>query len=172
MASSSKSDDNENRMLRVTIESERFPGSYLRIDGQGVNTPLKDGGGVVNCQNHVGPYEIFNIVNYPEENTFAILSTAFRNVFLRMDGSDVKHGPPYPKGAGKVNCQDGAHAYEKFRFRDLEGGIKAIESVHFPGVFLRMENPGHDGPKGGGTVNCQNQITPTERFKIKIYVGK
>ena len=92
-------------MLRVSIESQKFPGSYLRIDGRGVTEYSGSGGGTVNVQNYVGTYETLVIVNNPDDNTFSIMSSAFPNVYLRMDGSDVKSGETYAQGAGKVNCQ-------------------------------------------------------------------
>lgn len=92
-------------MLRVSIESQQFPGSYLRIDGKGVTTFSGSGGGTVNCQNYVGTYETLVIVNHPEDNTFSLLSSVFPNVYLRMDGSEVKSGETYPSGIGTVNCQ-------------------------------------------------------------------
>lgn len=88
-------------MLRVSIESQQFPGSYLRIDGRGVSEFSGPGGGTVNCQNYVGTYETLIIVNHPEDNTFSILSSVFPNVYLRMDGRDVKSGG----SSGVVNCQ-------------------------------------------------------------------
>ena len=92
-------------MLRVSIESQKFPGSYLRIDGRGVTEYSGSGGGAVNVQNHVASYETLIIVNHPDDNTFSIMSSAFPNVYLRMDGSDIKSGDTYAQGAGKVNCQ-------------------------------------------------------------------
>ncbi|KAF5859090.1 hypothetical protein ETB97_003332 [Aspergillus alliaceus] len=156
-------------MLRVSIESQKFPSSYLRLDGRGVTAPSASGGGVVNCQTYVGSYETLIIVNYPEDNTFSILSSAFPNVYLRMDGSDVKTGEPYAQGAGRVNCQYGSRTYEKFRFVNQDDGSKAIVSVQFPNAYLRMDNvSGQGGPGGGGTVNCQSYIGTYEKFKIHV----
>lgn len=99
------SSNSTEHMVRVSIESQKFPGSYLRIDGKGVTSPSDSGGGTVNCQNYVGTFETLVIVNHPEDDTFSILSSVFPNVYLRTDGSDVKAGETYPKGTGKVNCQ-------------------------------------------------------------------
>lgn len=94
------------RLLAVSIESQQFPGSYLRIDGNGVTKRVDGGGGgTVNAQNYVGSYETLIIVNDPGTNTFSILSSVFQNVYLRMDGQNVKSGQKYPSGAGTVNCQ-------------------------------------------------------------------
>ncbi|KAE8378313.1 hypothetical protein BDV26DRAFT_292410 [Aspergillus bertholletiae] len=156
-------------LLRVSIESQKFPGSYLRIDGRGVKEYSGSGGGVVNVQTYVGSYETLIIVNNPDDDTFSILSSAFPNVYLRMDGSDVKSGEKYPQGAGKVNCQWGSHTWEKFRFENQDDGSKAIVSVQFPNVYLRLENvSGQGGASGSGTVNCQNYVGSYEKFKIQV----
>lgn len=176
-----------NNMLRVSIESQKFPGSYLRMDGRGVTEYSGSGGGAVNVQNHVASYETLIIVNHPDDNTFSIMSSAFPNVYLRMDGSDIKSGDTYAQGAGKVNCQCvspvlfwvcrywrrairwGSHSWEKFRFENQEDGTKAIASVHFPNAYLRLENvTGQGGPSGAGTVNCQSYIGSYEKFKIHV----
>ncbi|MBO9558688.1 MAG: Vps62-related protein [Caulobacter sp.] len=44
-----------------SIASTAFPGVYLRLDGQGVTHPVGPGGGVVNGQFGIGPWEKFNI---------------------------------------------------------------------------------------------------------------
>ncbi|KAE8359564.1 hypothetical protein BDV27DRAFT_168441 [Aspergillus caelatus] len=156
-------------MLRVSIESQKFPGSFLRMDGRDVTKYSDSGGGTVNVQNYVGTYETLIIVNYPDDNTFSIMSSAFPNVYLRMDGSDVKSGETYAQGAGKVNCQWGSYSWEKFRFENQEDGTKAIASVQFPNAYLRMENvTGQGGPSGAGTVNCQSYIGSYEKFKINV----
>ena len=94
-----------NNLLRVSIESKEFPGSFLRIDGRGVTEFSNSGGGVVNAQTRVAEYETLIIVNHPEENSFSILSAEFPNVYLRLDGGNVQSGQKYPNGAGVVNCQ-------------------------------------------------------------------
>jgi hypothetical protein len=83
-----------------------------------------------------------------------------------MDGSGVSQftGP----GGGAVNCQFGADAFEKFQLVPLSDGSVAIQSVAFPGVFLRMDGSGvsqFTGP-GGGVVNCQFGADAFERFRI------
>ncbi|KAF3384073.1 hypothetical protein DPV78_012825 [Talaromyces pinophilus] len=161
--------DSTSHMLRVSIESQQFPGSYLRIDGTGVTTFSGSGGGTVNCQNYVGTYETLVIVNYPEDNTFSLLSSVFPNVYLRMDGSEVKSGETYPSGIGTVNCQFGSQSYEKFRLEDQDDGSKAIVSAEFPNAYLRMENEtSKGGSAGAGIVNCQSYVGTYEKFKIHI----
>jgi phospholipase C len=50
--------------------------------------------------------------------------------------------------------------------------IAAIESVQFPGVFLRMDgsNLTRFDPSGGGTVNCQFGAQGFERLKL-VFIG-
>ena len=45
-------------------------------------------------------------------------------------------------------------------------GTTAIESVQFPGVYLRMDGTGVTQPvsAGGGTVNCRFGVGPNEKF--------
>ncbi|PLN78468.1 hypothetical protein BDW42DRAFT_187416 [Aspergillus taichungensis] len=156
-------------LLRVSIESKQFPGSFLRLDGRGVNEFANSGAGVVNAQTRIGEWETFIIVNHPEDNTVSLLSAAFPNVYLRLDGHDVKSGQKYPRGAGVVNCQLGSHTYEKFRLVDQDDGSKAIASVNFPNVYLRLENEKNEGGNsGGGTVNCQSYIGTMEKFVIRV----
>ncbi|WP_063713442.1 papain-like cysteine protease family protein [Nocardia tenerifensis] len=60
-------------------------------------------------------------------------------------------------GGGKVNCQYGVSAYERFRVRPQSDGSYSFESVAFPKVYLRMDARGvtSQTDSGGGTVNCQ-----------------
>jgi phospholipase C len=45
----------------TAIASVQFQGVYLRMDGRGIGVS-PDGGGVVNCQFGVGPWEKFRLV--------------------------------------------------------------------------------------------------------------
>jgi len=45
----------------VTIESNQFPGVFLRLDGNGVIEPNPNGAGTVNCQFNAGPWEKFHL---------------------------------------------------------------------------------------------------------------
>ncbi|KAJ6038305.1 uncharacterized protein N7446_005115 [Penicillium canescens] len=154
--------------LQISIESQKFPRSYLRIDGDGASSWGDQGGGTVNAQNYVGSSERFIIVNDPDDNNaFSIYSSQFKNVYLRLDGRGVTPGQGYPSGAGKVNCQNGSESWEKFRFESQPDGSKAIASVAFPGVYLRLDNStGGGGSSGSGTVNCQGYVGPYEKFFI------
>lgn len=61
----------------------------------------------------------------------------------------------------------GSHPWEKFRFEPQPDGSKAIASVEFPGVYLRLENStGGGGISGSGTVNCQGFVGDYEKFLI------
>jgi hypothetical protein len=83
------------------------------MDGSGVTGPTAPGGGTVNCQGYIGPWEKFRLI--PQgDGTVAISSVQFPNVYLRMDGSGVT-GPVAP-GGGTVNCQGYVGPWEKFRF--------------------------------------------------------
>lgn len=84
-----------------------------------------------------------------------------------MDGSSVTsfNGA----GAGIVNCQYGAGPYEKFVVRAYAGNQFAIESLQFPGVFLRMDGGYVRSFNGGGSgkVNAQFTAGPYERFALR-----
>ena len=151
-----------------TLESVQFPGVYLRMDGNGVTKPVGAGGGVVNCQFGAYSWEKF-VIEPPasERNVYTIQSVQWPGVYLRMDGNGVTEFVGC--GGGVVNCQFGDESYEKFQF--IYNGVDksfSIESIQFPGVYLRMDGTGvtskQDG--GGGTVNCQFGAFPYERFKL------
>ena len=95
-----------------------------------------------------------------------IQSVAFKDVFLRMDGNGIKAATG--SGAGKVNCQKSLAPTGAFKVHQQQDGTCTIESVKYPGVFLRM-----DGSRihsfsgaGAGTVNCQFGASGWERFKL------
>jgi hypothetical protein len=97
----------------LAIASVEFSGVYLRMDGKGIDAPIPGGGGTVNCQWGHRSYEAFRL-EWQDDSTIAIASVEFPGVYLRMDGKDVHNftGP----GGGKVNCQYGVGALERFRF--------------------------------------------------------
>lgn len=95
-----------------------------------------------------------------------IQSVAFKDVFLRMDGKGIKAASG--SGAGKVNCQKSIEPTGAFKANQQKDGTFTLESVKFPGVFLRM-----DGSRvrafagaGAGIVNCQFGAAEWERFKL------
>lgn len=92
------------------------------------------------------------------DTSITIRSTAFPNVYLRMDGTGVTTATD--AGSGKVNCQFSAGApgsYEKFRLRRQTDGTFSIQSEAFPNAYLRIDGTGvtTQTTDGGGTVNCQ-----------------
>ncbi|KAI9782562.1 MAG: hypothetical protein M1839_004806 [Geoglossum umbratile] len=154
----------------ISIRSATFPSTYLRLDGRGITKFNNSGSGRVDCQSYVGSYEILKLDKH-SDNTFGIRSATFANVYLRLDAEKFKKSSG--KGGGNVNCQFGAADYENFRFVDQPDGSKAIESVHFPGVYLRMDGtptPGAGNAKGNdnglGVVNAERSIGPWEKFFV------
>ncbi|GIG68811.1 papain-like cysteine protease family protein [Phytomonospora endophytica] len=98
-----------------------------------------------------------------------IRSTAFANVYLRLDGSGVTSVTA--SGGGTVNCQFSAGSpgpYEKFKARKQADGTYALESAAFSGVYLRMDGTGvtSQTSSGGGTVNCQFGVGAYEKFRF------
>jgi len=150
--------------MTKALQSQAFPGAYLRIDGTGVNAPTTTGGGTVNCQSGVADFETYT--EKPQlDGAVALESAAFPGVYLRMDGSGLS--APNSAGAGTVNCAFGVGAWERFHKRPQPDGSIALESAAFPGVYLRMDaqDVGTVGlPAGVGTVNCQVGVGPWEKF--------
>lgn len=99
------------------LQSNAFPGVFLRMDGSGVTAPTGPGGGTVNCQFGAGPWEAFRFELQPD-NTTALASVAFPGVYLRMDGAGVTS--PTGPGGGTVNGQFGVGAWEKFYLHGVE----------------------------------------------------
>jgi hypothetical protein len=97
-----------------SVESVAFPNVYLRMTAKGFTAPADQGGGLVNCQFNArgGTDEKFRLRQQPD-GSFALESTSFPNVYLRMDGSGVAAAP-----GGTVNCQfsptAGVDLYERF----------------------------------------------------------
>ncbi|KAG7294550.1 hypothetical protein NEMBOFW57_004625 [Staphylotrichum longicolle] len=154
-------------MATVTIRSAHFPNCYLRLDGTAVTRGFDDGAGTVNIQGYAGPWETFRIEKPAGEadDVVVIGSTAFPNVYLRVDASTV-HGFSDP-GSGGVNAQFGHGPYERFRFIPQSDGTTAIESVQWPGVYLRMDGAAPvPVPTPFGIVNCQASIGLYEKFII------
>jgi hypothetical protein len=149
----------------VAFESVLSPGVFLRLDAPNVTAFDHRGVGSANCQYGAGASERFRIEEQPD-GTIAIASKEFRDVYLRMDGRGVSQ--PAGAGAGTVNGQFGAHSWEKFRLHEFDDGTVAIESVSFPGVYLRMDAAGMNAYQhlGGGTVNCQFGAFTHEKFRL------
>lgn len=95
-----------------------------------------------------------------------IQSVAFKEVFLRMDGNGIKTASG--AGAGKVNCQKGITKTGVFRLHQEKNGTYAIESVEYPGVFLRMDGSRVKSFSGSGAgfINCQFGASTWEHFRL------
>ncbi|KAH0551500.1 hypothetical protein GP486_007285 [Trichoglossum hirsutum] len=153
-------------MVNVTIRSAAFPNCYLRLDGRGITKFNNSGSGHVNCQSYVGPYETLQLDKHPD-GTLGICSATFEKIYLRLDAKGFTKSSG--KGGGVVNCQFGSSDDEKFRLVDQPDGSKAIASVKWPGVYLRMD--GSTGPLAGndnglGLVNAELSVGPWEKFII------
>ncbi len=148
------------------FESASFPGIFLRMEADGVVGPVALGMGTVNCQAYAGLWERFQFIQQPDGTT-AINSIAFPQAYLRMDGTDITEF--MPGGGGDVNCQGFVGAWEKFKIDVDQTTLDlTIESVAFPGRFLRMDGNGVVSNGGGGVVNCQFGAFGWEHFVLRI----
>jgi hypothetical protein len=87
----------------------------------------------------------------------AIISAAFPNVALRMDGSGVTDNV-----AGHVNCQYGTvGAAEWFRLHRQPDGAVVIEAKASPGAFLRMD-------ARAKKISCQRGNGELEKFLMRV----
>lgn len=148
------------------FESAAFPGVFLRMDANGIVGPVAPGGGVVNCQAYAGSWERFQFIQQPDGTT-AINSVAFPKAYLRMDGTNVTKF--MGSGGGVVNCQGFVGGWEKFKIHIDQATFNlTIESVAFPGRYLRMDGNGvvSSGP-GSGVVNCQFGAFSWEHFILR-----
>lgn len=95
-----------------------------------------------------------------------IMSAAFKEVFLHMDGKGITTSNG--SGAGTVNCQKSLLPAGMFKAHKEENGTFTLESVAYPGVFLRMDgNNVHSfAGAGAGRVNCQYGAAEWEHFKL------
>jgi|tagenome__1003787_1003787.scaffolds.fasta_scaffold20899558_1 hypothetical protein len=178
----------------LAVESAAFPGAYLYMTGRGdyndagtgrvagqywpdstaepsfplfVRLPGASGDGAAALGD--GRQAIMSIsggmhIGTPE--LFGVAHPMNPGVFLRMDGQGITEFND--AGAGTVNCQVRAGAWESFRFEPQPGDTFAIASVAFPGIYLRMDGRGIIQRQGscGGTVNCQFGVGPWEQFRI------
>ncbi|GAB3843688.1 hypothetical protein GCM10028822_00120 [Hymenobacter terrigena] len=154
-----------NPSIVCSIESVKFPNAFLRLDGTTVKKFATTGSGTANAQFGSRAWEKFRITRQPDGN-FTIESVAFPNVFLRLDGTDVNKFEG--AGAGTVNGQFGARAWEQFRIVQQSDNTFTIESVYFPDVFLRLDGRNitqFDGA-GAGDANCQFGAFSWESFRL------
>ncbi|KAM6501621.1 hypothetical protein JOM56_001598 [Amanita muscaria] len=154
-------------VYRVALHSKAFPGKYLHIDGRGVTEFVGGGGGKVATQTYIGTWETFLLERH-SDGTVSFRSTVFNDVFLRLDGAQVKQGDKLPDGGGIVNCQFGSLTAERFKIvqknpakPDQYAGVVGIESNEFPGRFLRV-----NGAKD--QVNVQGVMASFEEWEILV----
>ena len=104
-----------------------------------------------------------------QKGIYSLASVPFKNVYLRMDGQEVKSFKD--EGSGIVNCQFGSHPWEKFIIHPVGRDVYAFESAAFKNVFLRLDgrdiNKNTSEKNGGGVVNCQWGMGPWEEFRIE-----
>jgi len=146
---------------------------------------FKNGSGEVKARFSYDPYT--DLMFIPLESTpqgadvrrvkYAIASVKFGNTYLRMDGRRLfEDKKAMPGGGGQVNCQYSVGPLEMFHIpRDINKNMRNmrnIESVEFPGVFLRTDtqsvsatNP--DGPPG--SVNAQWTAGESERVQCLVH---
>lgn len=87
----------------VAIESAAFPGVFLRMDGTGVSEFTGPGGGTVNCQHSVGPFETFRIMHSNKMTTIAEVTGALVANVGVVRGYGAHLGGDYPTGMGQVD---------------------------------------------------------------------
>lgn len=150
---------------KVTIRSKHFDRAFVQLNGTGIHKyreePYKN---TVHTANHAQGWEIFNL-HYNSDGTVSFEASQFPNVFLSLDGNGVKPKVRIAAGGGSVAAQYTALAWEKFHIRRISdnNAEAAIESAHFPGRYLRLDEP-HN------VVNVQGVIEDWEHFEI-IVVG-
>ncbi|KAM3498363.1 hypothetical protein MY11210_009676 [Beauveria gryllotalpidicola] len=154
-------------VLEVCVKSQRF-GTFLALDGTNVKAFASNGAGVAAAQTYVGSWERLQIENHAD-GTFSILSSNFPGVYLRLDAAGLKNFEG--DGGGVANTQfyatPPARSYERFKFHPQSDGSKTIESVAFPGVFLRMDGNAKKRPDGLiGVVNGQFGARSYEKFIV------
>ncbi|KAI9865405.1 MAG: hypothetical protein M1813_002295 [Trichoglossum hirsutum] len=120
----------------VSIRSQAFPGTYIKADGTAVTQVITEGGGQVSGTTIVNPFSRW-LIEKRIDGTVAIRCPAYDDVYLRLDGRFDAYAE---HGSGVVNLQYTAGPYCLFRFAPQSDGAVAIESVEFPGRFLRIEN--------------------------------
>ena len=147
------------RMTQVAIRSTAFSNHYVSLDAAGLTQFTPSGGGRVFASTELAAYQTF-FLQPNDDGTVSFKSTVFNDVYIRLDGSNIVKNTSYEGGAGVVNGQYTARAWEKFRFHKRDSGHKAvvgIESAAFPGRFLRLREE---------VVNAQGACGGHEQFEI------
>lgn len=150
----------------MLIQSVAFKDVFLRMDGKGISTACGAGAGKVNCQRSMAPTGAFK-VQKQTDGTFTIESSKYPGVFLRMDGNGIHAFAG--SGSGRVNCQFGASAWERFKLHEQSDGSYTIESAAFPNVFSAWTEIIHPVKKKISerlTANMEQE--PTKSFICKI----
>ena len=84
------------------IESVRYKGVFLWLDGSGMDKPNPFGGGVVNCQTEVRKFYINT--DHKDGERVSVVSVNYPNLRIRLEGLGCIC-MPIPGGFGVVNCQ-------------------------------------------------------------------
>jgi len=153
--------------IRCNLQSGCFTNCFLRMDASAVTQFNGNGSGIVNVQYTAGPNEAFDLV--PVGSGTMIRSVLNPNAFLRMDGTGITQS--IWTGAGVVDCQYcSTGGYELFNLVANADGTISIESIQFPGVFLRLDGSTVTSfsASGGGTVNCQFGAGAYECYTINL----
>jgi hypothetical protein len=137
----------------VSIRSQAFPGTYIKADGTAVTQVITEGGGQVSGTTIVNPFSRW-LIEKRIDGTVAIRCPAYDDVYLRLDGRFDAYSE---HGSGVVNLQYTAGPYCLFKFNPQGDGSVSIESVEFPGKFLRF---------GDNVVNAQVGVGLYEKFFV------
>lgn len=87
---------------KVVIESAQFRHVFIRMDSQGMNHSMGPGGGEVNCQFTVSPWEFFYL-RRETNGSYSFRNVQFPHCYIRLDGRGVDSC--LEPGGGIVNCQ-------------------------------------------------------------------
>ncbi|MFL6115778.1 MAG: papain-like cysteine protease family protein [Catenulispora sp.] len=151
----------------VTIGSTAFSNVFVRLNGTGVASASDNGGGVVNAQFTADSNSRFK-VHANADGSYSFESTAFPNVYLRLDGRGVT--TTTSAGGGTVNAQYGAGPYESYKLHTNSDGSYSFESAAFPNVYLRLDGTGVTSTTstGGGRANAQFTAGASEKFSLNM----
>lgn len=86
------------------------------MDSSSVHGFDGNGGGIVNCQYTLGPYEHFRFETQTD-GIRVIASVNFQGTYSRMDGTGVHSAD---NGSGIVDCQGSVGPYEKFSISEIK----------------------------------------------------
>lgn len=87
---------------KVVMESAPFRHVFIHMNSQGMSHYEDTGGGEVNCQFAVSPWESY-FLRQETNGSFSFPNVQFPHCYIRLDGSG-DHSWSYP-GGGTVNCQ-------------------------------------------------------------------